>query len=229
LWAQQVGTQDALEQRELAYKNSTTAYETAMLKYRDLKKQLNFAAKQSQKNVQITATISDDYTITSKINGKVYDILKENGEMVTTQSPVAIIGDADSFYLELQVDEYDIAKIKLGQKTMLTLDSYKGQNFEAIISKIDPIMDEQSRSFTIEATFTKQPQTLYPNLTTEANILIQTKQKVLTIPRNYLIDDTYVMMENKEKRKVNIGLKDYQRVEILSGITADDFIINPKK
>ena len=229
LWAQNIGTKNELEQRELAHKNSTTGYEASVLRYSELKRQLNFSAQQSQKNLQISNSLAKDFTIKSEVNGKVYNVLKETGETVNTQSPVAIIGDATEFLLELQVDEYDIARIKTGQKIVIKLDSYKGQVFEAVVTKINPIMNERSRSFTVEAAFITKPPALFPNLTTESNIIIQTKEKVLLIPRNYLMEDGFVLMENKEKRKVATGLKDYQKVEILSGLTVNDIIIKPAK
>ena len=108
------------------------------------------------------------------------------------------------------------------------MDSYKGRVFEAVVMKIDPIMNEQSKSFTIEAAFINPPPTLYPNLTVEANIVIAIKEKALVIPRNYLMEDNYVMMPDKVKRKVETGLKDYEKVEILKGISAMDEIIKPQ-
>jgi hypothetical protein len=38
-------------------------------------------------------------------------------------------------------------------------------------------MDARSLTFKIEAQFVKAPRKLYPNLTAEANIIIQTKEK----------------------------------------------------
>ncbi len=229
LWTKQIGTQVELEQKELTFKNSKTAHETALLRYRELEKQLTFTAQQSKKNLEISSAIRNDYCIRSELDGKVYSILKEPGEMVNLQSPVAIIGDATEFVLELQVDEYDIAKIKIGQKIVIGMNSYKGQAFEAMLTKIYPMMNERSRSFTIEAVFTKSPPSLYPFLTVEANIIIQTKEKALTIPRNYLLEDDFVILENKEKKKVTVGLKDYQRAEILDGLTVNDILLNPLK
>ena len=76
------------------------------------------------------------------------------------------------------MDEYDVGKIRIGQKVMVVLDSYKGKVFQASITKIRPLLNEKSRSLTIEATFNDQPDGLVPSLTAEANILIQTKQFV---------------------------------------------------
>ncbi len=227
LWAKQIGTRVELEQRELSYKNSVTAYQSAILRYNDLRKQLNFAERQSQKNLQISETVTGDYTVKSESDGKVYSLLKEQGEMVSPQSPVAIIGDAQEFILELQVDEFDIARIKPGQRVLLNMDSYKGEVFEAEIYKVNPAMNERTRSFTVEASFVTRPQALYPNLTTEANIIIQSKKNALTIPRDYLLDNGYVLKENEEKVKVATGAKDYQKVEIVEGLTKDDVIVKP--
>ena len=120
-------------------------------------------------------------------------------------------------------------KITNRTKNSAIPDSYKGLVFEAVVIKINPIMNDRSRSFSVEAGLITKPPALYPNLTTEANIIIQTKEKALLIPRNYLIDESFVMMENKEKRKVTTGLKDYQKVEILSGLTVNDIILKPAR
>jgi HlyD family secretion protein len=227
LWNENIGTKNELEQRQLTYKSSVTAYEAAALRYTQLQKQISFQAKQSQNNLKISSSIKNDYIIKADVNGKVYNIIMKQGEMVNTLSPVAIIGDATNFMMELQIDEFDINRIKIGQKIVISMDSYKGEVFEATVTKINPIMNDRSKSFTVEAVFVKQPGTLFPNLTCEANIVIQQKQKAITIPRNYLLAGDSIWIEPKKKQKVIVGLKDYQKVEILSGITVNDFIYKP--
>ena len=227
LWAQEIGSKNDIDQRELSYKNAMSNFNANNLRINDLKKQIDFQSEQTKRNASIYATSVNDFTIKSEIDGKIYSLTKEKGEMVNTQTPIAVIGDASKFYVELQVDEYDISKIKIGQKVLLTMDSYKGEVFEATISKLYSMMNEKSKSFKVEANFTKQPLNLYPNLTTEANIIIEVKENTTTIPRNYLINNDFVVLANQEKRKVTIGLKDYEKVEILSGITTKNQIFKP--
>jgi len=228
LFAEGVGARVEVEQRELAFKNSRTAFEAANLRYNDLQKQLKFAEVQSRKSAEISRVTAQDFTIKSEANGKVYRILKERGEIITPQIPIAIIG-GNEFMLELQIDEYDIAKVRPGQQIFVTFDSYKGEVFTAEVKTVYPIMNERSKSFTVEADFLKAPPILYPNLTAEANIVIQTKEKALIIPRAYLVEETYVLKENNEKKKVKVGLKDYEKVEILEGLSAGDEIMKPGK
>lgn len=227
LWNQGIGTKAELEQRELSLKNSRTSLESSKLKYNDLLKQLSLNAAQSRNNLAISKNRESDLIIRSEIDGKVYSINKEKGEMVNQQTSLATIGQTDNFQLELQVDEYDIVKIKEGQKVLVSMDSYKGEVFEAIVTKLNPLMNERTKSFLVEAIFTRQPPVLYPNLTVEANIITAVKEKALTIPRNYLVDDSLVYISNSEKKSVKTGLKDFQKVEILSGLQSTDVIYKP--
>ena len=229
LWSQNIGTRFELEQKELAYQNSKTALQSARIKYNDLLKQLEFNAAQSKNNLAITRYKENDLTIKSEIDGKVYSINKKRGEMVNPQTALATIGDATHFLLELQIDEYDIVKVKLGQKVLITMDSYHGRIFEATILKIDPLMDPHSKSFSVEAGFVSQPPVLYPNLTVEANIIIATKANALTIPRNYLVNDSLVLIGKDKMKAVTTGLKDYHKVEIIKGLTANNIIYKPQQ
>ncbi|MEP7128330.1 MAG: efflux RND transporter periplasmic adaptor subunit [Chitinophagales bacterium] len=227
LWQQNIGTKVELEQRELNYENSKTAFYSSIEKYNELKRQLDFASAQSKKNLLISSKLQNDFTIKSEIDGVVYDLKISKGEIATMQTPLAVIGDAKQFILEMQVDENDILKIKNGLTVLVTLDSYNEKVFEAVITKIIPLMNERSKTFLVEAEFTKQPETLYPNITFEANIVVQTKDKAMLIPRNYLLNDSIAIKSNGEHTVVKTGIKDYQKIEILSGISAEDELIKP--
>lgn len=133
-----------MDQRELAYKNSRAALLSARYRYDDMGKQLDFAAKQARKALSISKSVSEDYIVRSPAQGRIYRILREEGEMVSAQNPLALLGSATDFFLELQADEYDIVKLKPGQRVLVVLDSYRGQVFEAITDRIFPVMDERT-------------------------------------------------------------------------------------
>lgn len=216
------------ERVELAYKNSKSNYEAALRQLSQLKTQLKNEQSRSNVNLKLNEKSQSDFAVKSAISGELFDVLVKEGTLINPQTPLAVIGEKNAFLLELDVDENDMVRVKLGQKLLVTLDSYKGKVFEATVDKIYPIMDERSRTFKIEAHFTNPPAKLYPNLTAEANIVIQTKKEALTIPKSYLVDDEYVLVNGDEKRKVKVGLSDYQNVEILEGLTADETIYKPK-
>lgn len=229
LWANAVGTLNNLEQREISSRNSKTAYRSLVLKYGEMERQTRFDAERAAKNLQVKSALAADYIVRSQIDGKVYDLLKEPGELVNSQSPLALIGDAQVFLMELQVDENDITRIGLGQQVLVHMNSYGQQVFEALVSKIGTVMDPGTRSFSVEALFVKQPPLLYPNLTVEANIIIQRSKHALLIPRSYLLADSFVILSNGKKRTVVTGLKDYNQVQVLSGLKVGEEILKPER
>jgi hypothetical protein len=90
-------------------------------------------------------------------------------------------------------------------------------------------MDTKSKSFTVEAEFLENPPRLYPNLTLEANIITDTKENTLVIPRNFLINDERVITENGDTLLVKVGIRDYQFAEILEGLDENTILIKPLK
>lgn len=216
------------EKVELAYKNSKSNYASALKQLSQLKSQLQNEQSRSNINLKINQKSQSDFTVKSAFSGELFDVLVKEGTLISPQTPLATIGKKDNYLLELDVDENDMVRVTVGQKVLVTMDSYKGKVFEATVDKIYPIMDVRSRTFKIEAHFVQTPPKLYPNLTAEANIIINVRKNVLTIPRNYLIDDEYVLVNNDEKRKIKIGLSDYQNVEVLEGLTVEETIYLPK-
>lgn len=229
LWEQQIGSKVDLEQKELTYKNSKTNYQSAVLKYMDFKRQLQLASEQAKNNLKINTKQASDYIIKSDIDGILYELTKENGELVSPQSILGVIGSASEFLMELQVDERDIFNIQQDQKVLVSIESAKEDVYEGKVTKINPFMNEKTKTFAVEAIFTKAPKKLYPNTTLEANIIVNSKKNALLIPRRFLMDSDSVMLSNEKKVKVKTGIKDYQNVEILSGLTTADEIIIPEK
>jgi HlyD family secretion protein len=191
-------------------------------KEKELKNQL----AQSRNNLKSSALKTEDYTIRSSRNGKVFQLLKEPGEYVNMQEPLAIIGDKDDFVLKMLIDEVDITKVQIGQKVVVTLEAFKDKVFEARISTISPKMDERTQTFEMEAIFSNPPKKLYMGLTGEGNIVLNEKKKALVIPREYLLPGNKVETENGIVT-VKTGLSNWSYVEIINGITEKTAIFKP--
>ncbi len=229
LWNEGIGSKVELELKQLAFSNAKVSYTSALQKYNDLNKQIIFLSQQAQNNLQISNKNTNDFIVKSTINGKVFQINTTKGELVTPQAPLAIIGDNKLYILEMLVDEYDIVSIQLGMHVFVVLNSYKDSVFSATVTKINPFMNVQSRTFNIEALFTKPPILLYPAISFEANILIKSKLNALLIPRTYLKNDSIVVLSSGKERIVKTGIKDFEMIEILFGIDKNDQLILPPK
>ena len=227
LWSQGIGTGVELEQRELKFKSSKTTYQSNILKYKEILREIDFNSRSAGKNLAISKVVEDEYVLKSKLDGIVYAVLKEKGEMVTPQTPLAILGKPGEFILELQVDEYDITKVEKNQRVIVTMDSFKGEVFEAKVSKIHPIMDSKTKTFTVEALFIQAPPKLYPNLSLEANIVTTVRENSLVIPRKLVFLENRVITNAQDTLEVKLGLKTYEYVEVLEGIDEKTGLILP--
>ena len=227
LWAQQIGSKNELEQRELAFNTSKAALirsEKALVETRD---RLRTELEVARNNATISSAGNDDRTPRSLIDGVVYDLMIEPGELATPQQAIAVIGSASELYLELEVDEYDIRSVRVGQRVMVIMDSYSGETFPAEITRIVPLMDERSRTFRVVARFSDTTPRLYPNLSAEANIVLRTKENALTIPASYLLAGDSVLTGLEKRTAVKIGARDIERVEVLEGIDANTVLYKP--
>lgn len=226
LWDQRIGSKVDYDTKKLNYQLSLNDLKILRSRYDRTKTELQTALNMARNDYRTASLAFKDYTIESKINGKVYALFKEPGELVTTMEPLANIGSAKRFIIELLVDEVDIVSIKLNQEVLINLDAYDDIIFKGKVSKIYPKKDERNQTFMVEAVFTEQPKVLYPGLSGEANIIVAKKEQVLTIPKAYLINNNTVKTDDG-LIEIKTGLQNMDYVEILSGITKDTYIYKP--
>ena len=228
LWEKQIGSRVELENRKLNYELSKNKVQLLEKNYERTEKELITNLQQARNNYRTSQISSNDFTVNSNIKGKVYAVYKNPGEIVNTMEPLAAVGSANNFIIELLVDEVDIVKIRPGQKALVNLDAYGTEVFEAEVSKINPKKDERSQTFKIEALFIHPPERLYPGLAGEGNIVIAEKENTITIPREFLIEGNQVQTEEGPVT-VRVGLQNLERVEILDGIDESIKILKPEE
>lgn len=229
LYENQATTQQQYDKSLLAYQTSKNEYIALQNRLVKTRKQLQAELQNAQSQYRIASEQSADYTIKSEIDGMVYELFKEEGELVKLGEPLAKLGKNDQLYLKLQVDELDIDKIIPGQKILVTIDTYHDQVVEAKVSKIYPVLNGQSQTFRVDAHFTSFPKKkLYAGLTAEANIIIQHKNKALTIPRAYLIgEDSVQVKRNGENQTVKIkkGAENFEYIEVVAGLDSTSVLL----
>lgn len=228
LWNEGIGSQAAYEGRKLAYERSKNQLNQLKSEYRRLNLELRNKMEQARNAYAATKANSDEFTVRSTIDGKVYALFKEPGEVVIPNEPLAMLGSPDNFVLELLIDEVDVVRIELGQKVLINLDAYGETVFEAEIFKIYPQKDSRNQTFKVEAKFLNQPSKLYPGLSGEANIIVNRREKALTIPRSFLVGTDSVLTP-MGMRKVTTGIATLDRIEIISGLNESDAILKPEQ
>ena len=226
LWEQNIGSKFEMENKKLKYELDKNNLKALKKKYQQTNLELENSYKQSRTALKKAQSNFNDYFIKSKMNGRVYSLFKKEGELINQQEPFAQVGKSDSFIIEMQIDEVDIARIDLAQKILITLDAYEGQVFEAVVTKIYPLKDTRTQTFKIEGAFNQAPPKLYAGLSGEANIVLSEKKNTITIPLEYLTDDIKVKTAEGEI-DVKVGIRNLEFIEIISGIDTSTVIFKP--
>jgi HlyD family secretion protein len=227
LWDKGIGSKSELDNRQLKFDLLQNNRKVLRKKYQQTKLELDNNYKQSQYSLQKVQSTLDDFIIKAKMDGKIYDLRKEEGELISIQEPLAQIGKENSFVIDMLIDEVDIAKVSPGQLIYITLDAYKDQVFEASLSKIYPLKDTRTQTFQVEGRFTKEPPKLFAGLSGEANIVLTEKKNAITIPLDYLMQGKKVQTEKGEV-VVETGISNMSFVEILSGIDTSTVLLKPE-
>lgn len=228
LLAQKSTTQVEYDKAKLRFETSHNDLRAATDRYAKTRNQLKLDYENAKNQLSINNQLSNYYDIKSSINGLVYELYKKPGEVVRRYEPVAAVGNKGSFYMQLWVDEQDIGKIQLGQEVAVSMDLYKGQTFKAKITKVYPVLNEQNQSIRVDAEFINAPLGLIANAIVEANIIVGQKDKVLTLPKQYITGDSVKLKGQDKYVHIKKGLESTDEVEITEGLTHDSEVVIPE-
>lgn len=136
------------------------------------------------------------------------------------------ITDPNSLVFDMDVDEADIGKVKIGQKVVLNLDAYPDENVTIPISFIDFTSHTTStggNAYTVEIPLIDQSAMKYRvGMNGNVEIVINKKDHVLKIPLTAIADETYVYVKTGnyfEKRKIKLGLQSDSDAQVINGLS----------
>jgi HlyD family secretion protein len=202
LLARGMEAQSAFDAKQTAYQVEVPRHKAAI----ENVAQSRAALKQSRDDLSKT-------TIYAPMAGTVSQLNKEAGEIALGsqfQSDVILtIADLSEMEAQVNVDENDIANIKVGQPADIQVDAMTGQVLHGIVREIGSSANEtaagttqQKTEFEIKITITDPPKTLRPGMTATADITTKTNDHALSVPLQCVALRTIdQLMKKGEKRK----------------------------
>jgi multidrug efflux pump subunit AcrA (membrane-fusion protein) len=218
---------------KLEYENMTLAYENSKASVASLQQTLKLQKQQAEQQLintdaqkNISSFLSGNNEVKAIVGGKVYKKMKELGDYVRKGDVIAMIGNANSVYAKVNVDESNIAKIMQGQKAVIQLNTNKGVNYDGTLYELLPAFDDASQSFICKIKFEKEPELKISGTQLQANIIIGNKKKAFVIPRAYLDYGNKVMVKGKDTPvTVKTGFVSSDWVEITEGLSESDVLL----
>lgn len=175
-----------------------------------------------------------DAVLRSPIEGLVITSGVVAGQNVTGADTVAQIVDDSEIFLDAEVDESDIGKIRLDQRAEVTLNSYPDRVFKGVVSQILPNTRTTTSGATVVVTRIKlDPDQLQfiANINGQADIVVNEATQVLMVPIDAIFEDKYVIVKEGDKfrkAEVRTGLESDTDIEIKSGLEENwEIVTNP--
>jgi len=188
--------------------------------------------------------------ILSPIDGTVIQRGIEAGEVVTpgVQSTfdgkaLLTVADLSTLLVKLDLNQIDVAKVRLGQKASLTLDALPGKTYEATVTKIAPASvrppGKDLDVFPVEAELAAVDGLIKPGMTADVRVHLEEKPSVLALPIEAIVKEgaksfaTKVVLgpdgkQRTDKVEITLGARNDREVEVLTGISdGDRVLINP--
>jgi multidrug resistance efflux pump len=102
----------------------------------DLESALTSGAMNPQAMGSVAAVVAEKAVLKSPINGQVILSNAVVGEMAAPGMSLAIIADTDHLYIGANIEEGDIARVKIGQAVDISVDAFHGKLFHGRIMTI---------------------------------------------------------------------------------------------
>ncbi|TAE21047.1 MAG: HlyD family efflux transporter periplasmic adaptor subunit [Cytophagales bacterium] len=228
LYAQNATSRAELERAEL---NVTLARNTLRAQQNTLQRsrnQIQVDVAQNRSQLVASEVAGRNTRVRSFVDGKVYEVFKDPGEVVRPGDQLALVGSGSKVYAQLSVDESDFGRIRRGQEVVIKADVYPDKVFNARVVKIYPKLNRTDQSFRVDAEFTGEQPASYYGLTVEANLIISQRKHVLTVPKSYVIGTDSVWVEQdgkKQKVRFQKGAENFDMVEVRGGLSAGSKVI----
>ncbi|MEZ0347465.1 MAG: efflux RND transporter periplasmic adaptor subunit [Thermus sp.] len=213
---------EALRLRQAQLQEDLRAQEAAL-------SQARLALAEAQANLEKTR-------VRAPFAGVVLSVSANPGAQVGPGTPLLTLGNLSAYALVLEVDETEIARVRVGQRVDVTLEGLPGETFQGRVEAISPQGQVVNNIpvFKVTVRLPYDPR-LRPGMSADGEIVVEEARSVLVIPKravervrgrayvNVLLPDG-----STDTVRVVLGPEDARMVAVLEGLKEGDQVVLPK-
>jgi len=210
LWEKNIGS-------ELQYLEAKNGMESLQARLSTLEEQMEMA------------------NVAAPFNGIIDDIMVKVGELASPGMPMVRLVNLSVMRVSAMVSEAYLNNVRKGDMVELRFASYPDKIISANVTRLGEVINQQTRTFTLEVELDNPGEQLKPNMLTLVRIRDYEDSSALVVPSNILRQDfkgTFlfkIASENgntkAEKAYVKPGITVQDRTQINEGLSVDDMVI----
>ena len=153
------------------------------------------------------------------------------GTKVANGTEVASLMSYEKLQLEVNLPEKYINQLEQGQPVRVMNYTLPEDTLHGMVKALSPAISTETRTFTGKLSIDNDEMKLRPGMFVQAEIILDRKDSVIVIPKDVIISNqrgkTVFIVEQgtAEQKQVTLGYENQDRVEITSGLKANDRLV----
>jgi cobalt-zinc-cadmium efflux system membrane fusion protein len=179
------------------------------------------------KKTDLAATFS----LNSPIDGIVVERNATIGASVGTDANLFKIIDLSRVWIDANVFEKDLQRVRPGQEVKLTVTAFPQTTFSGKVIFVDSVVNPETRTVNVRTEVANADGRLKPDMFANVQIVTDVNRAAISIPQSAVLNDegkTIVFVADGsgyKKRQVQAGIQNNDRVEIVDGLNAGDKVV----
>ena len=186
----------------------------------------------NQAKVSLENAVADRQaqTIVAPCDGQIATVDVEENTQITAGTQLMSIVEDGGMTLSLSVDELDILSVQPGQTVSLSVDALPDAQVTGVVEKIAPLGNTETSVtyYDVYIELTQTDERIKGGMNVSGEIVVDSAQNALLIPTDALQKDAdgyCVTLESGLTRRVEIGIMNDERVQILSGLSSGETVV----
>ncbi len=171
-----------------------------------------------------------DTVVHAPIDGAVRERRTSVGEFLAAGAPVAVLVRVHPLRLRVAVPDREAPEIRVGQPVRVRVDGEPTEHAGRVV-RTSPVIQEQSRTLTVEAEVANLEARLRPGTFARAEIVVEAAHSAVLVPASALVTFAGIEKvlgvdgERAVEKRVRTGRRVGDRVEILEGLAAGEPVV----
>jgi cobalt-zinc-cadmium efflux system membrane fusion protein len=176
-------------------------------------------------------SLSAVFSLTSPISGVVIERNGTIGATVGSDANVFKIIDISRVWIDANVFEKDLERVRRGQEVKISVPAFPGDTFSGKVILISTVVDPETRTVKVRTEVPNSDGRLKPDMFANVQIITDLHRTAISIPQAAVLDDegkpvVFVSeASGYQKRPVVVGIQGDGRVEITEGLQAGDKVV----
>ena len=153
------------------------------------------------------------------------------GATVGTDANIFKIMDLSSVWIDANVFEKDLERVRVGQLVNVKVPAFPESTFTGHVILISTTVDPDTRTVQVRTEVANPDGRLKPDMFANVEIVTAGRRQAISVPLSAVLDDggkSVVFIadgNNYVKKEVTLGLKSEDRVEIVQGLNPGDHVV----